>query len=92
MTFAAWIDTFADEKRIDREHAFSVETDRTWHLMTYGAVIDAAKQATPGEQAAIKRTLVAIDFCNGDVGHYLRHLGCGLAESTDAAMFGERAA
>jgi hypothetical protein len=60
--------------------------------MTYSTVVEAAKQAPLHEQQAIKTALVKIDFCNGDVCHFLRHLGRALAEHTDRAMYGEATA
>lgn len=89
MTFAQWIDTLVEEKGIDTMMPFSVETERTTHLMTYSTVIEAAKNAPTRERNAIKTNLVKIDFANGSITHYLRHLAKGLAEQTDRVMYGD---
>lgn len=70
---------FFDEKNIAPDETFEFDLASTWHLMSYGVVIDAVKQTTGQEAATIAATLRKIDFANGDVKHYLRHLGRGLA-------------
>ena len=79
--FSEWLDTFIEEKGIDREATFEFDLDGEWNHMMYGIVIDAAKGASPPEQAQIKDTIVKIDFRNGDVKHFLRYLGEGLAKA-----------
>jgi hypothetical protein len=84
MQFNTWLDTFLDEKRIDLGRFFDIEVGDEFHLFTYGAVAQAIKAAPAHEQAAIQRTLVKIDFINGDVYHFLRHLGEALAHQRQA--------
>ena len=79
MTFSNWLDTFISEKGIDTDDIFSIETDANDNIFDYAFVIAAMKTAPDHEQAAIKRTIIKIDFCNGDVCHYLRHLAQALA-------------
>ena len=87
MKFSTWINTLADEKGLDREHRFEVETEGFWghHSIPLGVVIDAAISASPAEQAQIKDILVKIDFRNGDVMHFFAHLAKGLAMAQEAA-------
>jgi len=87
MKFATWIDTLISEKGLDREHRFEIETDGFWgsHSIPLGVVIDAAKTATPAEQAQIKDIIVKIDFRNGDLMHFFAHLAKGLATQAEAA-------
>lgn len=82
MNFENWIDTFISEKGIDLEQSFEFE-DSTggFNIMQYQIVVDAMKIASNDEQKQIKEMLVKIDFQNGDVLHFLRHLGKGLAEA-----------
>lgn len=77
--FTNWIDTFIAEKGIDLEETFEFENENGWNLMPYGVVVEAIKTTTGNERAQIKNTIVKIDFANGDVCHFFRHLGRGLA-------------
>lgn len=83
---AKYLKTFFEEKDIDRDQRFEVESDvehpsyGKHHSMTYGVVIDAIMGAPANEQKGIADMLRRIDFQNGDVKHYLRHLAKALAE------------
>lgn len=79
MTFANWLDTFITEKRIDTEQTITVQGRSGTNVIPVGCVLDAMKQASRKEQAGIKTTLVKIDFMNGDVLHFIRHLAQALA-------------
>ncbi|RTL26950.1 MAG: hypothetical protein EKK55_07015 [Rhodocyclaceae bacterium] len=83
--FAKWLDTFLSEKGIDLDDTFTIETDANTHIFDYAAVAGAMKTTGAREQAAIKTMIVKIDFRNGDVRHYMRHLARALAERADAA-------
>lgn len=85
-TFNTWIDTYFAEKGTDLERHFETQPNGTCHIMPYAAVVATAKRASKKEQALIKKTLVIIDFKNGDPCHYLRHLGECLARETDKVM------
>ena len=76
---ATWIDTFIDEKGIDLEQTFEFDNHNGFNLMSYGVVVEAIKTCRAEEFKKIKATIVKIDFMNGDVCHFLRHLGQGLA-------------
>jgi len=78
MNFSKWLDTLVEEKGIDTEDTFEIETDDNWHIFDYGSVIEAIKTASAHEQAGIKNMIVRIDFANGDVRDYLRHLAQAL--------------
>ena len=47
--------------------------------MNYQVVIEHIKAAPLHEQKAIKTTLVKIDFMNGDIRHFFRHLAQAIA-------------
>lgn len=47
--------------------------------MAYSNVVEATKLAPAHEQKAIKTMLVKIDFVNGDVRRYLRHMAQAIA-------------
>ena len=75
MTFNKWLDTLIEEKKLDTESTCEVEgKEWGWNLIPLGCVIEAIKSAPKNEQAAIKDTLVKIDFINGDVMHFFKHL------------------
>lgn len=78
--FDNWLDTFVDEKGLDREQVITVEGS-VWgdNLIPLQCVIDAAKQTSPKQQAQIKSKLVMIDFLNGDPMHFFTFLAKGMA-------------
>lgn len=72
--------TFFEEKGIDPEEQFQVfSKGGTWNLMSYGVVMDAISKTQGREKQEIEMMLRRIDFENGDVRHYLRHLAQALA-------------
>jgi len=79
MNFNNWLDTFINEKGVDLDATFEVEGAMGANVMPYGVVVEAIKSAPDHEQRAIKSTIVKIDFVNGDVRHFFRHLGQALA-------------
>ena len=50
-----------------------------FNWMPVSMVVDAIKSTSAGEQAKIKDTLVRIDFANGNVLHFFKHLAGALA-------------
>jgi hypothetical protein len=78
MSFNDWLDKFIDEKDIDLDEQFEVKGTMT-NFMQYSNVIQCLKNAPKHEQDAIKDVLVKIDFFNGDIKHYLRHLSKAIA-------------
>jgi hypothetical protein len=75
MAFNKWLDTFLEEKGIDLEDSFILkDNSNTEHHIPYGVVIEHIKMATLEEQKAIKDMIVKIDFKNGDVRHFFRHI------------------
>lgn len=80
MTFTKWLDTFTAEKGLDTEQVFVVPGPSGDNHMPLGCVLEAIKQAPAHEQRWIKDMLVRIDFRNGDVCHYFRHLAQAIAQ------------
>lgn len=78
-SFNRWLDTFVEEKRIDLHRIFEVEGPSGFNIIPVGCIVDLMKSAPASEQAAIKSTLVKIDFVNGDVYHFFRHLAGAVA-------------
>jgi hypothetical protein len=83
--FQKWLDTFVEEKGIDRERVFDFTEGDVWHYMPVGAVLDFLRnEANRADQSNAKQIIVMIDFKNGDVYHFLRHLAHGLAAAYNA--------
>ena len=68
------------EKGLDIEYVFEVEGPE-WgtNYIPLENVLEAIEHAPAHEQAAIKNTLVRIDFANGDLMGYFKHLAGALA-------------
>ena len=79
MQFNQWLDTLIEEKQIDTETVIEVEGDWGTNFMPLEIVVDAIKSAPANEKAAIKDTLVKIDFVNGDIIHFFTHLAQAIA-------------
>lgn len=79
MNFAEWLDMFVSEKGIDTEQEFEVEGESGMNYIPLEVVIEHMKIAPAKEQAAIKTVFVQIDFANGDVVDYFRHLAKAIA-------------
>jgi len=78
--FTKWLDTFIDEKGIDPEKMMEVEGPSGTNFIPVGCILEIMKEQSPApEQAKIKDTIVKIDFHNGDVLHFFRHLAAAVA-------------
>ena len=77
--FNNWIDTLVEEKGIDLEECFEVEGPSGTNVIPYGVIVEHMKIAPTSEQRKIKDVLVMIDFKNGDILHFFRHLGQAIA-------------
>ncbi|GHT70881.1 hypothetical protein FACS1894110_23090 [Spirochaetia bacterium] len=77
--FETWLDTLIEEKGIDLESRFEIEGASGTNSFDYAVIIETIKHTGKQEQAAIKNMLVMIDFRNGDICHYFRHLAQALA-------------
>ena len=76
--FDKWLDTFIEEKGIDLEDTFDLDTNDNLHIFDYGFVIEMIKQTSKEEQKKIKAKIVYLDFFNKDIKHFLRHLAKAL--------------
>ena len=80
MTFNKWLETFLSEKGIDAEHMLTIEGPSGANFIPVGCLVDLMKQAPKQEQAGIKSMLIRIDFRNGDVLDYFKHLARAVAQ------------
>lgn len=74
---------FAETSKVDRAETFETRGIKDSVIsvaMTYGAVIEALEAAPVREQKAAADMIRRIDFVNGDICDYLRHLGACLAQ------------
>lgn len=79
MTFTKWLDTLVDEKGLDRDQTITAQGASGPNYIPLDCLLTAIKSASAREQAQIKTTLVKIDFRNGDVMHFFRHLANAIA-------------
>ena len=80
MTFTKWLDTFVSEKKLNTDYTFEVEGPNWgWTYIPLAALIEEIKAAPKHEQAGIKHMLIKIDFVNGDVMDYFKHLAQEIA-------------
>ena len=80
MTFIKWFETFLEEKNLPFCNWEIADSIGEYNLIDSDVVIEAIRGADPEEQASIKETIVMIDFKNGDVNHFFKHLATGLIE------------
>lgn len=74
-----YLETLLEEKNIDLDTSLEVMGASGMNFMTVETVVSAICSTNHTEQQAIKKTLVTIDFRNGDVMHYIKHLAQALA-------------
>ena len=84
MTTSTFFATFFEEKALTEE-IYEVESKNdsifgTTHLIPTSAVIEKIKTTRGNEAKQIEGILRKIDFANGDVHHFLRHLAQSMAD------------
>ena len=74
-SFKLWLDTFIKEKDLPMDDVFEIVSEGNFHYyFSYKTIYEYILISTPTEKEKIKKTIVKIDFLNGDVLHYFRHL------------------
>ena len=68
--FKLWLDTFIDEKDLPMEDTFTVDKNGTLNIMI----------AHKDEQKQLKNMIVKIDFNNGNILDYFKHLGQAISK------------
>ncbi len=74
-----YLETLFEEKNISLETSIEAQGESGTNFMTLQIVVDAIVIAPKHEQRKIKDILVQIDFKNGDVLHFMKHLANALA-------------
>ena len=82
-TFSQWLDTYLSEAEIDLSEQLDVKRGDGMGQMPISFITEHMKLAPPEHTRPMKDTIVKIDFKNGDVKHYLAHLGQALWEEYD---------
>ena len=77
--FKSWLNRFVDEKGLDREEMIVVDGPSGENIMNLGVVLEHMLIAPDREQSAVRDMIVRIDFVNGNVMHYFKHLAKALA-------------
>jgi len=67
-----------EEKGIELEETFDIEANGNLNIFQYGVIVEAILSTSIKEQQSIRNMLIRIDFKNGDIKHYLRHLAQAL--------------
>jgi hypothetical protein len=84
--FEEWFRTFIDEKNLDVvEWTFQKDGYIDIHLDNYDAVEIICEKMNPADQEKVKRTIVQLDFLNGDINHFLHHIMKGYVEMLPSA-------
>jgi hypothetical protein len=78
-SFKLWLDTFIEEKELPMDDIFEITKDGNLNIFSYKSIYAYILISTPTEKEKIKKTIVKIDFLNGDVLHYFRHLANAIA-------------
>ena len=72
--FKIWIDTFIEEKDLPMNETITIDNNGTIHIMTYQTIYEHMLIANDKEQKQIKNMIVRIDFMNGNILDYFKHL------------------
>ena len=73
--FKSWLDTFIEEKDLSMEDTFTVDKNGTLNIMSYKTIYEHMLIASKDEQKQIKIIMIKIDFFNGNILNYFKHLG-----------------
>jgi hypothetical protein len=77
--FKKWLDTFIKEKHLPMEDIFEINKGGNLNIMSYKTIYEHILITTKEEQQKIKDTIVKIDFLNGNVLNFFKHLGNAIA-------------
>ena len=84
--FTDWFNTFLNEKNLPFEIWKIKDAAGNTHIIDSDIVVETILQATqPAEQEKIRNILVRIDFKNGSVNHFFKHLATGIVNQYSEA-------
>ena len=79
MRFEKWLDVFLSEKGIDLEIIMSVPGPSGENMIPVKCLVELIKRAPKHERDGIKLMLIRINFLNGSVLDYFKHLARAIA-------------
>jgi len=77
-----FFNTFFSEKDLTEQVYTVTSANGTPNIIPSTVVIDAIKKTKGAEAKQIETILRQIDFANGDIHHFLKHIAQGLAVDT----------
>jgi len=77
-----FFETFFSEKNLTEEVYTVTSANGTPNIIPSTVVIDAVKRTQGEEAKKIETILRKLDFLNGDIHHFLKHLAQGMALDT----------
>jgi len=90
LNFNKWFDTFLDEKNLQHKSWTIKDKNGTDNFINSEVVIESIKNSPSNEQKSIKDMLIKIDFKNGNVMDYFKHLATGLINLRLGESFKEK--
>lgn len=75
-----YLKTFFEEKDLPYEQWEITSDEGTWNLISNEVVIEHTLLTEGEERNQIENVIRKIDFLNGDVNHFLRHLAGALVQ------------
>ena len=73
-----YLKTFFEEKNLEEVSWELTSSDGTWNLISNCVVLEAINGCPQSEKRGIANMIRRIDFANGDVNDYLKHLAQAL--------------
>lgn len=77
----SFLGRFFDEKSLDSRTYEITDQNGTLHLIDTDVVVENISRTSGQERKQIENIIRKIDFMNGDLHHFFRHLGEGLVRS-----------
>ena len=74
-----YLNNLLNEKGINRDLHLEIEGNSGLNIIPLDVVVEAIINTNKAEQDKIRNTLVMIDFKNGDVMHFIKHLAQAIA-------------
>tara|TARA_R100000734_G_C3217178_1_gene30088 strand:+ start:143 stop:403 length:261 start_codon:yes stop_codon:yes gene_type:complete len=78
--FKKWLDTFIEEKNLPMEDVFTIKKNGTINIMSYKTIYEHILITSKKEQEQIKKIIIKIDFFNGNVLDFFKHLGKAISK------------
>tara|TARA_R110002020_G_scaffold226121_1_gene436514 strand:+ start:994 stop:1236 length:243 start_codon:yes stop_codon:yes gene_type:complete len=77
-----YLETLIEEKGLDLEDTIIEVEGKDWgmNMIPLGCVVDFIMSSGKDNQMSVKNTLVKIDFHNGDVMHFFKHVASFMAK------------